>query len=94
MSQDHCAPLLIELKRRGDIGLSHSVTAAEELQKEGNLIRGFAVLHIDLSCYSLKSVDYRRGTLGNLDTLKPLAGNISKTERRCQSPHHRSILIQ
>ena len=60
MAEDHGAPLVAHLKRRGDVEIHLCIAHHCSIEEERLLVCRLAVLHIDLTGHALHSVDDRR----------------------------------
>ena len=76
VAEQHRAEIGIELERRCDVEVHLGVIHHGSVEKQGFFIGRLPVFEVDLSGYGLGAVDDRRGTLGNLDALKPLPRHI------------------
>ena len=81
MRHQDSRPLAAYLQGGRRVKLPHQHTVDEGIEEQRLLIRRLAVLDIDLAGYCLHSVDDRRGSLGYLNALQPLPGDVGQAER-------------
>ena len=94
MSQNNRTPVFSQLKGGSQIEIGLGVIHYHRIEEKRLFIGRFAVLHVDLACQALHSIDYRGYALCDLDTFQPLSRNIAQAEWRGEAPHNRPVFVQ
>ena len=94
MEQHTCRYLVIQIPTTTSIHLSMSLGADHSVQGNRILCLWFEILHIDLSCNGLITIQHRRRTLAHLNSLHPWTRDILHTKSLCQTTDVWGVLRQ